>query len=129
MTLTEYLRDAAARPFVWGQCDCCLFAADWVQAKTGIDPASAMRGEYHSELGAREIIQSAGSLRELVGHNLNAEGFFEAHVPQEGDIGLLRLPIHGETVGIRTSIGRWAFKTKRGIFSAAVPDLIAACSL
>lgn len=51
-----------AAPFVWGQHDCCLWAADVVQALTGIDPAAALRGQYANERSAQRLVRQLGGL-------------------------------------------------------------------
>ncbi|UGO51432.1 hypothetical protein QJV44_gp18 [Serratia phage vB_SmaS_Tlacuache] len=46
--------------FEWGKHDCCLFAADVVQAMTGVDYASEFRGKYSTEIGAKRLLAKAG---------------------------------------------------------------------
>ena len=41
-----FLRDHFHKPFVWGENDCCLFAANGVLAITGVDIAADFRGKY-----------------------------------------------------------------------------------
>jgi len=41
--LLAALAAARDRPFRWGEHDCCLFAADLIEAVTGVDPAAAFR--------------------------------------------------------------------------------------
>lgn len=52
-------------PFERGKHDCTLFAADCVQAMTGVDPAAGYRG-YSTEQGAMLIVGKFGSLEKLV---------------------------------------------------------------
>ena len=47
--------------FAWGIFDCCLFAADVVQAVTGVDPAAPYRGYRGARQGMR-LLQSAGGV-------------------------------------------------------------------
>lgn len=49
-------------PFAWGEHDCCLFAADAVQAVTGFDPAAPWRGTYVDERGAMRLVRELGGL-------------------------------------------------------------------
>jgi len=42
-------------PFRWGSNDCVMFAADAVQALTGVDLAGRLRGQYADEQSARQI--------------------------------------------------------------------------
>lgn len=44
-------------PFVWGKHDCALFAADGIEAITGVDVAADFRGKYASETEAMELIR------------------------------------------------------------------------
>jgi hypothetical protein len=46
--------------FKWGSHDCCMFAADVVQAMTGEDWASEFRGKYSTKDGAIEALQTIG---------------------------------------------------------------------
>jgi len=55
--LNDYLRTVG--PFAWGTNDCCLFAANGVQAMTGIDFAEPYRG-YSTARGALEKLGTDG---------------------------------------------------------------------
>jgi hypothetical protein len=50
--LHEFLLARASAPFAWGAHDCALFAADAIQAMTGVDIAEDFRGKYSDEAGA-----------------------------------------------------------------------------
>lgn len=54
----KFLRHEAHAPFVWGQHDCCLFAANAIQAFTGTDLAADFRGKYHDEASAFALIKT-----------------------------------------------------------------------
>jgi hypothetical protein len=43
---------------VWGANDCALFAADAIEAMTGVDIAADFRGKYHDEASALALIHS-----------------------------------------------------------------------
>lgn len=61
--LSACVEGALHRPFEWGRQDCALFAADVVQAMTGVDPAREWRGRYSTRIGAARI------LRKIIGAN------------------------------------------------------------
>jgi hypothetical protein len=47
-------------PFVWGRHDCCLWAADCIEACTGRDAGGPYRGRYSSALGAARVLRAVG---------------------------------------------------------------------
>lgn len=61
--LRETIQAASGRPFLWGENDCCLFAADCCVAVCGVDPAEQYRGKYKTERGAKGALKRThGSL-------------------------------------------------------------------
>lgn len=54
--LLDFVEARRTVPFVWGTNDCALFAADWVAALTGEDPAAWFRGRYTTEGGAARAL-------------------------------------------------------------------------
>src|SRR5580698_6610570 len=56
--LDAYLRANADSPFVWGRNDCALFAANGIQAFTGIDIAVDFRDKYTDEASAFALIKT-----------------------------------------------------------------------
>ncbi|HEY1844473.1 MAG TPA: hypothetical protein VGH05_06385, partial [Buttiauxella sp.] len=65
--LVNTLQAAKQRPFLWGEHDCALFAADCVKAMCGEDFASAYRGTYSTEIGAKKaLLRNHGSLEKAL---------------------------------------------------------------
>lgn len=62
--LSAVLGGAAARAFAYGEHDCCLHAADCIEAVTGDDVAAAWRGQYSDE-GGGMVLAKARSLAQL----------------------------------------------------------------
>ncbi len=60
--LHAFLEAAHGRPFSWGRWDCCILAADAVQAMTGADPLGPFRGRYRTALGAARLLTPMGGL-------------------------------------------------------------------
>jgi hypothetical protein len=53
-----FLEERCGAPFVWGENDCALFAADAIKSITGIDIAESFRGKYSDEASAIEAIKT-----------------------------------------------------------------------
>ena len=51
----------STQPFEWGKNDCVTFAADCVEAQTGVDMIADFRNKYRTERGARRAMIKAGS--------------------------------------------------------------------
>lgn len=69
-------------PMQWGQRDCCLFAADAVNAITGIDFAEGLRG-YSSAKGAVRALRRAGFSSVIAYVDLRLP---RAERPRDGDV-------------------------------------------
>lgn len=74
-------------PFTWGERDCCLWAADAVQAVTGVDQAADLRGTYSTAYGAARVLAQTGGLAALCTQRLGPE--VAPVAAQVGDIGLV----------------------------------------
>lgn len=72
--------------FAWGSQDCALFAADCVQALTGVDHAADLRGSYQTELGAAKLLAKLGGLAAVASR---AGPEVPPLCAQAGDVGLL----------------------------------------
>lgn len=66
VALAGIIKDRRDTPFVWGQHDCCLFAADCALAITGIDFAADFRGRYDSSAGAARLIAERGGFAQMI---------------------------------------------------------------
>lgn len=56
--LPETLQKAMHKPFLWGEHDCCLFAADCVIALCDFDPCEKVRGRYKTRAGAMRVLKT-----------------------------------------------------------------------
>lgn len=95
---------ATKRPFLWGEHDCCLFAADCAIAVCGIDPAEKFRGTYNDATGARKALLKA---RKTI-DTLAADYFKEVPVAlaQRGDLVVLDSEF-GRVAGVVWGAGVW----------------------
>lgn len=85
--LVTVMKAATQRPFLWGEHDCCLFAAECVEAMCGEDFAKEWRGTYRDEIGAKKaILRGGGSLEKVLSRYLNE---VPVSMAQRGDIALV----------------------------------------
>lgn len=106
-------------PFAWGSNDCALFAADGIEAMTGVDLAKEWRG-YKSERGALSRIKKAGGMRAF------ASGLSEKHVGlvQRGDV-VLALIEGRETFGLALGNGFYCAPGPEGLAFRPMSEAIA----
>lgn len=71
--------------FGWGVNDCCLFAADAVQAVTGVDLAADLRGRYATAAEAARVLDELGGVLEIAAARLGPE--VSPGMAQPGDVG------------------------------------------
>lgn len=88
----QFLIDHANKPFAWGSHDCALFAANAVEAITGVDIASEFRDKYTTQLAAiRTISKITGgsTVVDAVAHCAEKHGLAEHSYPlmaKRGDL-------------------------------------------
>lgn len=85
--LIAVIRAAEKRPFLLGEHDCCLFAADCAEAMTGDNFADGWRGTYDSETGAKKaLLRGGGSLEKVLAKYLDE---VPVKMAQRGDIAVV----------------------------------------
>jgi hypothetical protein len=89
--LSRFLNRAAETPFQWGEHDCLLWLADWIDERRGIDPASELRGKYSTILQAARIVREAGGMERLVDISTRAAGLSRATSGARGDIAIVQV--------------------------------------
>ena len=78
--ISEYLK----KQFEWGVSDCCMFAADIILAKSGVDLADGYRGTYTSKSESVDAIAEFDSLVELLDSNFDR--IYNINLAQRGDV-------------------------------------------
>jgi hypothetical protein len=122
MQLSTYLSRALAEPFVWGERDCALWAAEWVRLRRGVDLGAVWRGRYSTAAGCHRLLARRGGMVGALSAQMAQAGFSVAAAPVPGDVGIVATPV-GPAVAIKTARG-WAWKGK-GLTIAPLPQLIA----
>jgi len=101
LLLDNAIRSFYGTPFEWGVHDCCISVCDVVYAMTETDLASEFRG-YRGIKEAAEILKDNGGVEgiaETMAQMYNLPEITPAFA-QRGDVVLLNLPPHGDTLGI-----------------------------
>jgi hypothetical protein len=72
-TLAEYLTASEKTIFTWGENDCCLWVAKFVDAITGSNIATDWIGQYSTQEEAQAFMESQGftSPEEIADHHLS----------------------------------------------------------
>jgi hypothetical protein len=60
MRLHAFIESEKHKPFAWGTHDCCIFAANWILALTGVDIAEDFRGKYTDEASCNALLAKLG---------------------------------------------------------------------
>ncbi|HIC7932362.1 TPA: DUF6950 family protein [Enterobacter hormaechei] len=115
--LIAVIRAAEKRPFLWGEHDCCLFAADCAEAMTGDNFADGWRGTYDCETGAKKaLLRGGGSLENVLAKYLDE---VPVKMAQRGDIAVVENAvtrcagvIYGGAVWVPGENGLVCLKTK-----------------
>lgn len=98
------------RPFVWGEHDCCLFAAAAVLAISNTDPAADVRGTYRNQAQAAGLMQGLGGLQVL---GARAGTAVAPLLAQVGDVGLVN---DGQRDLLAVCLGHcWVAPGQRGL--------------
>jgi len=97
-----------ARPFVWGESDCCLAICNVLHQTGHGDPAAGYRGRYSDESGARVVM--AGTTEAVAQREAERLGWPEIgpNGATDGDIGIV-----GRSLAIFCS-GWWWAKSREG---------------
>ena len=86
--LHALIDSARHRQFEWGIFDCFTFAADAVEAITGVDPMAELRGTYDDQRSATELLIKHGGVETAVSDILGRRAG-TAEYAQRGDIVLM----------------------------------------
>ncbi|MCE9679622.1 hypothetical protein LZP69_10665 [Shewanella sp. AS1] len=99
MNLADFVNQQRHRPFVWGEHDCCLMAADWLKANGRGDLAAEFRGKYTTAFGAIRAYRREGyfSIADLLAAKLGEPT--STLLLRRGAVVLLDTPT-GDVVGL-----------------------------
>lgn len=104
--------DVMARPWSWGEADCCASAYEVFRRLHGVDPMAALRGTYSSRRSANRIIRSFGGFEAMTARLAAGAGLREG-LGEPGEVGSSVAADRWSLV-ICVSAGQWAGKTVTG---------------
>lgn len=122
LALPSFLEEMAAEPWVWGECDCTMAVASWIDRIIGVDPLWQYRGRYHTPEEARDTAKAAGGFLPTIGQLFDGAGLRRTQDFEDGDVAAVNaglherfmLPVVGCILAIRFG-DYWICKARRGI--------------
>lgn len=97
LRLAAFVEAARARPFSYGDWDCCLMAAAWVNEATGVDHAADLCGRYADEPGAAALLADRGGVQAIATAALGNP--IRPAFAQRGDLVMIETP-RGPALGV-----------------------------
>jgi len=128
--LTAFLDRSARHAFAWGQHDCMLDVADWLDYACGLDAAARWRGEYASEAQAQSDPRMVNGLVSAMREEAMVLGLAETGAPEAGDIAVVSVAGQDKPVGaIMMPSGKWRMRTLTGFLITRDVTVLVAWSL
>jgi hypothetical protein len=126
LALPGYIEELSKAPWIWGECDCTMAVATWIERITGADPLTQYRGRYRSPLEAKRTARRAGGFLPALGALFEAAGLARTKDFETGDVAAVNageglvLPVVGSVLAIRFG-NLWVCKAPRGVVAGAFP--------
>lgn len=119
--LREYIKTHEKLPFAWGENDCSLFVARWVDIVTGTNHAAEWEGLYNTEQGAQTTIELKGFAKtsDITSAYLKK---IPLQMAKRGDI----VMIDGGCLGICDGRKAWFFVEGKGLSPLLTSKCLAA---
>ena len=114
--LREYIEEAKNATFEWGEHDCCLFAARYVDAVTGTEHTKEWHGRYRTEAEAYALMATRGMAGPIAIADANLRRKDVARAGR-GDI----VSFEGGAIGICAGRYSYFFVESKGL--SALPTL------
>lgn len=126
--LRRFIAAGLRSPFVWGQCDCCLWVCDWVALMRGVDPGKGFRGSYSDAAGCAALVEREGGLPALAARLAASAGLVATTDPQPGAAALVETRV-GPALMLVTGLRSFAWKSRDGVLFARCSAPLAAWSV
>jgi hypothetical protein len=129
LALPDYVEELSRTPWQWGECDCTMAVATWIERITGADPLERYRGRYHSASDAKRTAKRAGGFLPALGALFDAAGLERTETFETGDVAVVSPPegfvepVVGSILAIRFG-DLWLVKAPRGVVARPYPVII-----
>lgn len=112
-----YINDAATKPFEWGITDCMMFAADWVEVATGINPAIDLKYTYSSRGECQRFTRFFSDPVGVVSGIMR--DFETVNEPKSGDVAVVEVNSEDGKMVIGAIWAKtcWVFKSEEGVIT------------
>lgn len=128
--IMTFLDRASRTPFAWGQSDCMLEVADWLDFACQTGAAGRWRGTYSDEASLDALLEPLGGLETAMRAEAVTLGLEEAAEPQVGDVALVTVEGQEKPLGaILMPSGRWRMKTLEGVVLSREVTVVVAWKL
>jgi hypothetical protein len=122
LAVLAYVDEIASKRWQWGECDCTMAVATWIERATGVDPLAQFRGTYSTPDEARAVVKRAGGFGPTIGRLFDEMGLERTLTPECGDVGIINasiglrhcMPVVGAIMAIRVG-PMWMVKALRGL--------------
>lgn len=116
--LDAYLTATRRTPFAWdGSHDCCTFCAGGVEAQTGEDPMTGLRGLYANKAEALRLLRGEGGLEIWAPELARKLGLPEVPVLQAPRGGIVLGQVETDA-GIGPALGLLGLDGRHAVFAA-----------
>lgn len=86
MTVEEFIRAEAAKPFGWAVTDCTAMCDRWVRMRRGVSPVESGRIIYSDRAGAMKLLPRIAA---MMSRGMRKAGLRKTTEPRKGDVGLV----------------------------------------
>lgn len=119
ITVAEFIAAEAAKPFAWGETDCCKTLDRWVACRKGYSPLVLAGCDYADEAGARAIMERHQNMFFALTRVAEIDRAEETNAPVMGDVAAIVLD--GGKVCAAIHAGKvWFSRDEDGLIGAPV---------
>lgn len=115
-------------PWRWGETDCIMVCADWINSVRGVDPAADLRLTYGSAGECQRVTGFFTRPLDVIGPRMAAAGLLPTAAPVAGDVAVVLQIVAGlsRPHGALCLGTQWAVKGEDGVTAFTPQKILAA---